>query len=70
MIVSDAVSAPELSAEQRGFLSIEIQPNSLVAADGSSIKSAQIGISTVPPELVMDMLSDITSIDSTFVYPQ
>lgn len=56
MIVGDAISAPNLPPEQRSLLSIEIQPNSLVAPDGSKIDSAEIGISTVPPELVMDML--------------
>lgn len=56
MIVGDAISAPDLPSEQRSLLSIEIQPNSLVAPDGSRIDSAEIGISTVPPELVMDML--------------
>ena len=33
-----------------------IKPGSLVGADGRELSSAQVGISTVPPALVMDML--------------
>ncbi|QLE56855.1 Ig-like domain-containing protein [Nostoc sp. TCL26-01] len=55
-IVADAVAAPELTAEQQQYLTIEVQPNSLVSADGQKLTSGQIGISTVPPELVRDML--------------
>ena len=56
MIVADAVSAPDLPADQRQFLTVEIQPDSLVSASGDKLASGQVGISTVPPELVMDML--------------
>ncbi|MCH8990346.1 MAG: hypothetical protein IIA44_01155, partial [Acidobacteria bacterium] len=56
MIVANEDSAPDLTPEQRGFLTIEIQPNSLIGPDGQPVANAQIGISTVPPELVMDML--------------
>ncbi len=55
-IVADAAAAPELSAADRQRLSIEVPQNSLVAADGSRPATAEIGISTVPPELVVDML--------------
>lgn len=52
----DAASAPNLTPEQRQFLTLQVQPNSLVGPDGTPLNAAQIGLSTVPPELVMDML--------------
>jgi hypothetical protein len=52
----DPISAPNLSPEQQQLLSIDIQPDSLVGSDGQKMSSAQIGISTVPPDLVRDML--------------
>ncbi|MCJ8283022.1 MAG: carboxypeptidase-like regulatory domain-containing protein, partial [Rivularia sp. ALOHA_DT_140] len=55
-IVADEISAPGLNSEQREFLSIEVQPNSLVSPNGEKLDSGQVGISTVPAELVRDML--------------
>jgi hypothetical protein len=52
----DAASALDLSPEQRQQLSIDVQPGSLVGSDGKKLTNAQIGISVVPPELVMEML--------------
>lgn len=49
-------SAPGLTPEQQSFLTIDVQPNSLIAPDGQRLASGQVGISLVPPELVMDML--------------
>ena len=48
--------APNLSAFQRNQLSITVAPNSLIGANGQTLTSGQIGISTVPAELVRDML--------------
>ena len=45
-----------LTVEERERLRIEVPANSLIAPDGSSLESGQIGLSTVPPELVRDML--------------
>ncbi|MDJ0660865.1 MAG: Ig-like domain-containing protein [Crocosphaera sp.] len=56
MIVADEVSAPELTEEEQPLLTLEIQPNSLLDSTGEVMTEAQIGISTVPPELVRDML--------------
>ena len=56
MIVADGVSAPELTPDQQSFLTLEVQPNSLIGPDGLPLAAADIGISTVPPELVVDML--------------
>jgi len=51
-----AVSAPDLTPDQRSQLTIEIQPGSLLGADGLPIAGAKVGLSTVSPELVRDML--------------
>lgn len=48
--------APELTDEQRQYLSIEVAPGSLRDEKGAPLSGARIGISTVPPELVRDML--------------
>ena len=52
----DAASAPNLTEQQRAQLQLVVQPGSLVDAKGNSITNGQVGISTVPPELVRDML--------------
>ena len=52
----DALSAPNLTPDQQQLLSIDVQPNSLVGPDGRKLATGQIGISTVPPDLVRDML--------------
>ncbi|NOT96865.1 MAG: phosphatase PAP2 family protein, partial [Nitrospira sp.] len=56
MITVDANSAPNLTDQQRQFLTLEVQPGSLIDANGNPIANGQVGISTVPPELVRDML--------------
>ncbi len=56
MIVADDVSAPDLPPGERHFLSVDIQPGSLVDANGGRLESGQVGLSTVPPDLVRDML--------------
>lgn len=52
----DALSAPNLTPQQRAMLSIQVQPGSLVDASGNPLAAGQVGISTVPPELVREML--------------
>lgn len=52
----NATAAPNLTDQQRQFLTLEVQPGSLIGPDGQPITDGQIGISTVPPELVRDML--------------
>jgi hypothetical protein len=56
MIGVDAQSAPNLTPQQRAMLSIEVQPGSLLDANGNPLASGQVGINTVPPELVREML--------------
>jgi hypothetical protein len=51
-----AVAAPNLTPQQQQELKIDVAAGSLVGPDGQKMASAQIGISTVPPQLVMDML--------------
>jgi hypothetical protein len=52
----EAVAAPNLTAEERAFLTIEVQPGTLLDEQGNPVTSGQVGISTVPPELVREML--------------
>ena len=52
----DATAAPNLTQEQREQLQLIVQPGTMVDANGNSVTNAQVGISTVPPELVRDML--------------
>ena len=55
-ITTNPTSAPNLTPEQRSRLTIELQPNSFVASDGSDVSNGFVGVSTVPPDLVRDML--------------
>ncbi len=56
MVGVDAASAPNLTPQQRGELTLEVQPGSLIGMNGQPMSSGMVGISTVPPELVRDML--------------
>ena len=56
MVVAEEASAPDLTPQQRSHLMVEVPADSLVGPDGSRLSSGQVGISTVPPELVRDML--------------
>ncbi|MFV0383540.1 Ig-like domain-containing protein, partial [Paracoccus sp. (in: a-proteobacteria)] len=51
-------AAQDLTDEQRSQVSLVLQPGSVVDEHGDPVTNAQVGISTVPPELVMDMLPD------------
>jgi hypothetical protein len=51
-----AAGAFALTQQQLSELSLTVQPGSMVDADGNPVQNPQIGISTVPPQLVMDML--------------
>ncbi|MHB8520202.1 MAG: Ig-like domain-containing protein, partial [Limisphaerales bacterium] len=55
-ITANADAAPNLSPADRQFLSISLAPNSLIGADGQKLGTGSVGISTVPPDLVTDML--------------
>lgn len=52
----DALSAPDLTPLERQYLTLTVEPGSILGADGQPLSNPQIGISTVPPEMVQDML--------------
>jgi hypothetical protein len=52
----DAAAAPALTAQERAALTLTVQPGSAIGEDGHVLQDVQIGIATVPPELVRDML--------------
>jgi hypothetical protein len=45
-----------LSPTQQQYLTITVQPGSLVGMNGQPMPSGQVGVSVVPPSLVQDML--------------
>jgi hypothetical protein len=45
-----------LTPQQQQELTLTVQPNSLVGPNGQKLATGQVGISMVPPQLVMDML--------------
>ncbi len=53
-----AKAAQDLTTEQREAIRLVVQPGSAVDASGNPVEGAQVGISTVPPELVLDMLPE------------
>ena len=55
MVTLRPEAALDLPLAQQQFLTVEVQPNSLVN-NGQHVASGQVGISVVPPELVRDML--------------
>jgi len=54
--VDDAAAAPALTAEERAAMTLTVQPGSAIGEDGQPLQDVQIGIATVPAELVRDML--------------
>ncbi|SCX42366.1 Ig-like domain-containing protein [Nitrosospira sp. Nsp1] len=56
VVTVDAKSAPDLTDEQRSQLTLTVPPGSAVGFDGKPVEDVKIGINTVPPELVRDML--------------
>ncbi|MGB0600309.1 MAG: Ig-like domain-containing protein [Rubripirellula sp.] len=55
-ITLSAESAEGLTEEERQLLSLEVPADSLLDELGNPIEGGRVGISTVPPELVTDML--------------
>jgi hypothetical protein len=45
-----------LTPQQQQNLTLTVQPGTAVGMDGQKLSAAQVGISTVPPQIVMDML--------------
>jgi hypothetical protein len=54
--VDDAAAAPALTAQERAAMTLTVQPGSAIGEDGQALQDVQIGIATVPAELVRDML--------------
>ena len=52
----DALSAPDLTPQDRQYLTLTVEPGSVLGPDGLPVDNPQIGISTVPAEMVQDML--------------
>jgi len=56
LITLQSNAAYNLPTNQQQYLTVEVQPGSLVGMDGRPLTNAQVGVSVVPPELVRDML--------------
>ncbi|MEY9752606.1 Ig-like domain-containing protein [Bradyrhizobium yuanmingense] len=56
LVTVDAAAAPNLTDAQRAQVKLVVQGGSAIGDNGLPIADAQVGISTVPPELVRDML--------------
>ncbi len=56
LIEVEPAAAPDLSNDQRAQLNLLVKPQSVIGSDGKPIPNARVGLSTVPPELVRDML--------------
>jgi membrane-associated phospholipid phosphatase len=52
----DSNFTPDLTSDQAEMLYLMVPPNTAVGSNGQAIQNVQIGISTVPPELIRDML--------------
>src|SRR5262249_25511611 len=49
-------SAPDLTPTQQQDLQLTVQPGTAIGMDGQPMTASQVGVSVVPPQLVMDML--------------
>ncbi|MDN5873143.1 MAG: Ig-like domain-containing protein, partial [Sinobacteraceae bacterium] len=56
VVTVDDKSAPDLTDEQRSQLTLTVPPGSAVGFDGKPLDDVEIGINTVPPELIRDMM--------------
>jgi hypothetical protein len=56
IITADAAAAPNLTASQRGQLSVQIPGGSLVSPDGSKFIGGEAGISTIPASFATSIL--------------
>ncbi len=55
-ITVPAQAAPDLTPQQRQFLTATVQPGSAIGMNGQVMNDVQLGISTVPTSLIKDML--------------
>ena len=56
VITTGANAAPELTDQERASLTLTVPAGSAVGLDGQPVANVQVGVSTVPAELVKDML--------------
>jgi Ca2+-binding RTX toxin-like protein len=56
LVFLDAAAAPNLTEAERQTVKLVVEGGTLVDASGNVLTNAQVGVSTVPPELVRDML--------------
>ena len=54
--VEDPAAAPALTEQERDALTLTVQPGSAIGENGQVLTDVKIGMATVPPELVRDML--------------
>jgi hypothetical protein len=55
-IALDPTAAPDLTPQQQSQLQLTVQPGSAIGMDGKPMTDFQMGVSTVPPALVREML--------------
>jgi hypothetical protein len=55
-VTATALAGSTLTADQVSRLKLIVEPGSLVDANGNPVANPTVGISTVPPQIVMDML--------------
>jgi membrane-associated phospholipid phosphatase len=56
IINATAAGTPELTPEQRQYLRLEVDGGSAIGEDGLPVNNVRVGVATVPPDLVRDML--------------
>ena len=56
VVRTTAAAAPDLTPAQAAAIQLVVQPGTALDADGHPVAHPTIGVSTVPPELVRDML--------------
>jgi hypothetical protein len=55
-VTTPAEGASNLTEQQRELIQLVVQPGSVIGENGQVLDNAKVGIATVPPELVRDML--------------
>jgi hypothetical protein len=55
-VTTPAEGASNLTEQQRQLIQLVVQPGSVIGENGLVLDNAKVGIATVPPELVRDML--------------
>jgi Bacterial Ig-like domain/FG-GAP-like repeat/PAP2 superfamily/LVIVD repeat len=56
IVSATTAGTPELTPEQRQYLRLEVDGGSAIGADGLPVTNVRVGVATVPPDLVRDML--------------